>query len=122
MNVNEAFPSKYIKASDLQGKGVAITIEKLLVEAIGEDKDERPVLYFVGGKKGLVLNKTNAAEIADQHGDEMDHWMGKQIELYPSRTQYLGKMVDCVRTRPVTPKGGVAPAPVGDDLDDEIPF
>ncbi len=60
MNINEAFPSKYLKASDLDGKNVTVTIKSAELEEIGFDKEQKLVLSFVGTDKSMVLNKTNA--------------------------------------------------------------
>ena len=68
MRISAAFPSKYLKAADLQGKQVTVVMSHVTMETIGDD--ERPVLYFKGKDKGLVLNKTNANTIADAFGDD----------------------------------------------------
>ena len=44
VNINSAFPSNYIKASDLMGKAVQVVIKDVKVEQIGRDKDAKPVL------------------------------------------------------------------------------
>lgn len=58
MRISSAFPSKYIKSTDLQGKQVKAVMSHVETESIGDD--DRPVLYFQNKEKGLVLNKTNA--------------------------------------------------------------
>ena len=58
MRISSAFPSKYLKAADLQDKQVTVRMSHVETETIGDD--DRPVLYFQGKEKGLVLNKTNA--------------------------------------------------------------
>ena len=80
--VSEAFPSNYLKAADLNNRTVKVAINKVVFEEIGRDKDSKPIVYFDKVKKGLVLNKTNAVEIAASHGDQMDGWIGKEIELF----------------------------------------
>ena len=50
MKVSEEFPSKYLKASDLNGKQVKVTISHVTREAVGDD--DRLVAYFEGKKKG----------------------------------------------------------------------
>ena len=95
MNVNEAFPSKYLKASDLSGKKVRVMISKVDMEEVGDGN--KPVAYFAGKQKGLVLNKTNAMIIASQYGPETNGWEGAEIDLYPGKTQFNGQMVDCLK-------------------------
>ena len=37
----------------------------------------------------LVLNRTNANSIATLYGININNWIGKLIELYPTRTPWL---------------------------------
>jgi hypothetical protein len=37
MNINNAYPSKYLKASDLDGRNVTVTIKSAELEEIGFD-------------------------------------------------------------------------------------
>lgn len=102
MKVSEAFPSKYIAASDLDGRNVRVTIKHVEIEKIGDDT--KPVIYFQGKQKGLVCNKTNSKAIAAVYGDEMDDWAGCELILFPIVTDYQGKPVDAVRVRQPMPK------------------
>ena len=77
MNILDTFPSAYLKASDLKGKRVTLTMRDVSIEVMGEDR--KPVLYFHGTDRGLALNKTNASIIVEMYGPETDEWMGKQI-------------------------------------------
>ncbi len=113
MNINEVFPSKYLKASDLQGKKITVTISHVEMDDIGDGT--KPVLYFAGKDKGLVLNKTNAAVIAHQHSPETDGWKGKEIKLYSAPVSFKGQMVDGLRVETVVPEAT-------EDPDDVIPF
>jgi hypothetical protein len=129
MNVNDVFPSKYLRAADLDGHEVTVTIEHIEMESLGADDDtQKPVLYFVGKKKGLGLNKTNATTIANLYSPEMDNWIGCPITLFPTQTDFQGKSVECIRVRIQKPKAQpakAAPAPVAgmDEIsEDDIPF
>ena len=66
MNINKAFPSKYLKASDFDDVDTSCTIKRVAMEHIGQDKDEppKPIVYFEEMDKGLVCNKTNPSAIA----------------------------------------------------------
>lgn len=134
MNVNDAFPSKTLKAADLGNNLITVTISHVDVEAMGRGKDAetKPVVYFAGKTKGLVLNKTNAKRIVEITGSpDTDHWKGHQITLYATETEFQGETVDCIRVKPPV-KGGVrtavpvpAPPPPADDFqvsDDDVPF
>lgn len=135
-SINDAFPSKYLKASDLKGAEPVVTMDRVEYEPVGQDKEMKAVLYFVGKEKGLVLNKTNANKITQlAQSPVTEDWHGQQIKLYPTETSFGGEMVDCIRVKAAT-RPGQRPAPkpvpppppvedfVGDDelTDDQIPF
>ena len=58
VNINDEFPSKYLKAADLQGNVAKVQIGNVTSEQIGSDR--KLIMYFAGKQKGMVLNKTNA--------------------------------------------------------------
>jgi hypothetical protein len=119
--VTDAFPSKFLKAADLHGKRVSVTIDSMAVETIGDDT--RPVIYFRGKDKGLVLNKTNANMIAEIAGtDEMDDWANLPISLYATKVDYAGKRVDAIRVDYPAGTKPVPPPVTEDGADDSIPF
>ena len=99
MKISEAFPSKYVTAPDLNGQDRTLIIENVTSESVGKPPQVRPVVYFNGAQKGLVLNQTNGNTIALHHGDEMNNWGGKQITIYPTTTEFGSKVVDCIRVR-----------------------
>jgi hypothetical protein len=106
MNIDNAFPSSYLKASELPDEGIVVTIQSIAMETIGED--EKPVIYFaeedLTGGKSLVLNKTNAGTISEVlRTPETDEWIGKRIAIFPTETDYQGKRVACIRVRLRTP-------------------
>lgn len=100
-SINEAFPSKYLSAADLQGRPARVTINEVVMESIGQgaQASNKPVLYFAGKQKGLVMNKTNARMIASQCGDEMNDWIGTEIELFAIWTEFQGQPVEAIRVR-----------------------
>ncbi len=139
MNMNDAFPSKYLKAADLQGQEPSVTMDRVEMEPVGQKKEMKAILYFVGKEKGLVLNKTNANKIMDLAGTAItEEWHGVRVRLYATETQFAGDTVDCIRVKAVAKPLGMTkqvPAPkpppppvehderVYDDMgDDPIPF
>lgn len=127
MQIGSAFPSNYIKTEDLQGRNITVTIDRVEMEKVGED--HRPVIYFQGKEKGLVLNKTNAQTISAIYGGETEDWQGGEIILYPTETDYQGKRVPAIRIKipprkPARATGAVNGQPVvsTEPLDDDIPF
>ena len=115
MDRNDLFPSRYLKAVDLGGKPLIVTIKDAKVEALnnpqGGGTSDKLVLSFVNQSKRLVCNITNYNSIADVHGDETDGWTGKRIELYPTKASVGGKSFDAVRVR----------QPMAEELNDAIP-
>jgi len=125
---DEVFPSKYLTASDLNGKPVTVTIESATLETLTtlEGKAQtKTIVGFRGARKTLPLNATNWDAVAAATGeDDTDRWPGHSIELYPTTTTMQGKSVPCIRIRPpaqrelpkAAPKQSVA------DMEDEVPF
>lgn len=131
MRVSEAFPSEYLKAADLRDKNVLVVIDRVEMKDIGDD--HKPVLFFQGKDKGMVLNKTNANNIATAYGDDTDDWVGREIVLFPAMVDFQGKTVQAIRVR--APRASDRPKPtlkaVNETVrapepppisDDDIPF
>lgn len=117
MNINDFYQteSKWLKASDLKRDGrpvkAEVTIDRVeLVEF--KDNTKKIGIFFQGREKGMVLNKTNAALIAEQHGQDTQQWAGKKIKIYPTTTDFGGERVECLRVEQYVPEV----------LDDPIPF
>ena len=142
VNINSAFPSDYLKASDLQGRNVTVIINHVEWITLGQGKntEEKLCVYFQGKEKGLVLNKTNANNIAAMYGEETDQWTGQPVLLFEAMVDYQGRSVPAIRVRGVpggqpaavrTPPARQAAAHPNApsvkgvnfaELDDEIPF
>ena len=80
MNINDAYASKYLKAADLLGKEYRVIIGGVAMEQVVEEEPDKPILHFQGGKKGMVLNKTNAMEMQSALGDETADWVGAPVQ------------------------------------------
>jgi len=96
MKINSLFPSKYLRAGDLDGD-LPVTMKSLIMEEINQEK--KPVLYFRKEVKGLVLNKTNGKIIGSLYGEEVDDWIGQKIVLFPTEVDFRGEIVDAIRIR-----------------------
>jgi hypothetical protein len=101
MRISKAFPSKYLRADDVDEMGgqLTYTIRKVVLEEIGQDKTTKPVAYFRTTQLGLVLNRTNAARLSASLGDETDAWIGKQITLETEQVPMRGQLVNSIRVR-----------------------
>lgn len=127
MRISAAFPSTYLKAADLQGRTVSAVIGRIELEEIGGE--HKPIIYFQGKDKGLVLNKTNANNIAAVFGDDTDDWIGGTIQLFPTMVDFQGRSVEAIRVKVPPRRAAAPPAPTPAPqngghagLDDEIPF
>ena len=118
--VSEAFPSNYLKAADLNNRTVKVAINKIVFEEIGQNKDRKPIVYFDKVQKGLVLNKTNAVEIAATYGEQMDGWAGKDIELFSQMVPFQGQNVAAIRVRAVAESAPASATPAAPEFDDPI--
>jgi hypothetical protein len=77
----------------------------------------KPVLYFRGAKKGLILSAHNAHTIGTLYGPETEEWVGRRITLYVERgVEAFGRFYDVVRVRPVAP-----PSTNGTGVDTALP-
>lgn len=149
-NINDAFPSKYLKTSDLGDVEPVVTIDRVEWEAVGRDREMKAVVYFVGKKKAIVLNKTMATKLIELTGTALtEEWKGHKVKLYASEATFGGDTYDVVRIKaagtakpkirmskpeaPAPPPPAAAdseedtwdddaPAPAHHLTDDEIPF
>ena len=140
MKLDDMYPSKWLRSSDLQGRAVTVTIASVDMEVLKDDhgRDEhKPAISFQGREKRMILNKTNAQMLASALGDDTDGWIGKPITLFVMKVQGPSGIVDGLRVRvdnpPAIRRTAPQPAPeperqhqpaplVPDDLDDDIPF
>lgn len=107
MRTGDVFKSSFLKAEDLAGRKVRVTIEDVTMEDLGDDR--KAVLHFVGKDKGLVLNRTNWNRLVEAMGsDESNDWHGGQVTLYQTKVDFQGKRVDSIR---ISDEPGSAVAP-----------
>jgi hypothetical protein len=113
MRSSDIFQSKFLKSADVKAKPLVAVISYCAFESVGQDKKEKPVIYFESGKP-IVCNRTNFEAIEDAFGDS-DNWPGHKVKIYCAPTTFQGRRVDGVRVEPIVPK----PAPK-DDMNDEV--
>jgi len=147
MDINSAFPSKYLKASDVP-KPIKVVIHNVIMEEIEEGKRDKPVLYFQQTstlpsheQPAMVLNVTNANMVKSVYGSDTTDWAGKKIGLYVDpNIQFQGKMVPGLRIKVFQAEPTFDDPPIADgtsddfqagppdvggppeDFDDDIPF
>lgn len=132
MNINDAFPSKYLKAADAD-EDLILTIKAVKVETIGQGAkaEQKPVIYFIDAEKGMVLNKTNAKMIGKiAKSDDTDDWKGVKVRIIATEVEFQGDLVMALRVRDVKkprPSAASIEASGADmdappDDDDRVPF
>ena len=87
---DQLFPSNYIKAGELGGKAVTLTIKDWSREEMKEQdgkKKKKPILSFVETEKQVVLNKTNGLCLKKMFGRAVAEWVGKRITIHPAPYQ-----------------------------------
>lgn len=100
MKMSEMFPSRFLKAEEFGvDERKTLTIKTVEIEELGQGakKEPKPVVYFREIDKGLVLNKTNGAMVAELYGDDTDEWTGKKITLVTLEVDSFGDIVRAIR-------------------------
>jgi len=119
MNINAIYPRKYAIGQDIDGKQPTLAVRAVTLEQMGESGTKKPVIWFTGAKKGVVLNKTMARAIANIYGPETESWAGKYVTLYSELVRAFGEDHLAIRVKAPRPEllpGYVAPdnhKPVG---------
>ena len=114
-NVDEIYPSKFMRAVDLNGRDTTATIAYVTIEPFEADgkKQNKPVLHFEEGHlKPPVANKTNLNEIAKFAGENTGSWPGTKVTLFSCKVAFGSKITDGVRVR----------QPLAAAMNDEIPL
>lgn len=111
-HVDLLFPSQWLKAADFRGKTVTVLIDRIDPRAdlkrTDGSSEKKPVVYFRGDWKPMVLNRTNGRIIAKLYGPEVTAWIGKTIMLRSEKVSSFGQMVDAIRVVPEKPRAKVA--------------
>ena len=98
---NDFFPSKYLKAEDLDAD-LTMTIRTVGNEKL-PDGQEKPIVYFNETEKGLLANKTNFSAIAKITGKpNSDNWPGEKITLTVMDVEFKGDIVSAIRIKSAT--------------------
>ena len=88
LSYDQLFPSRFIKAGELGGKPVTLTITAVDMDELEKEDGTAkatPVVSFAETKRQWVLIKTNAQCLLAMWGPETDDWIGKRVTLYPER-------------------------------------
>jgi hypothetical protein len=89
---------KSFNAKDLGEGPLVLTIKDIKIKVF-DDENKKNVVSFEEADKQLILNVTNTNILCDEFGDEDVDWIGRKIELFQGKTQFKGKLVNCVSVR-----------------------
>ena len=95
----------YLHAQDFTEPAIAAEIAR--VEYAVPFGKPRFVVYFSYLDKPLVLNVTNERSMVALYGTDSKGWIGKEIVLYKTETQWNDETVRCIRIK--APQGYVCP-------------
>src|SRR5262249_7166050 len=109
--------SKYLKAEELVGKTTRVVISRIEDTAF-DDRGVKPVAYFEGHERGLVINASNFDILAAAISNNNKDWPGHAILLKGEKVRFKGRLVDSIV---VVPKQQQPKQPPHDDPDDGIP-
>jgi hypothetical protein len=102
MNLDQMFPSKFLQAEDLTpNQNTIVTIARIYPGAAkGRNADEAEVKWlmrFQEMRKPMSLWRSTAKQLAEMfESTNTDHWIGKQIAIYPSTYLSYGEMKPCI--------------------------
>ena len=101
MKLTEMYPSNLLKAADVTDAGGEMLMKIASVEMKefdqdGGGKETKPVMVFTDDKR-MVLNKTNANNLASMFGNDTDLWIGKEVTLISQDVSFADKIVPAIR-------------------------
>ena len=98
MKISEAYPSKYLKAADLGGQAMTVTITDIEQAEVGIEREKKFCMSFAGKSKQLVLIKTHMNSLRQIFGDtELEDLRGKRVTLVVSQADYHGETHSVIR-------------------------
>src|SRR6516165_10232480 len=110
--------SRFFRAEDLTWDKM-LRIKSVTEEMIGQGagQQKKLVVWFTNNPKGLALNRTNNRTIRGAYGDDVAGWIGKLIELFRTKADFRGELVDALRVRIPPPKqAGTSVAPRSQEM------
>jgi hypothetical protein len=94
VDYSDCFGGKFLKADDINKPFVG-EIERVVGEKI--DGRLKPVIYFEGREKGVVLNSTRHKFVVGlAKSKNSDDWLGLKIGVRQGTTDFGGKEVGCI--------------------------
>lgn len=102
LDYDQLFPGRFIKAGDLQGRDVTLTISGIELQELPNDKGgdiTRGVISFERTKKQWVINRTNASCLRAMWDRDTSAWIGKRVTLYATEVSFGKERVLAIRVK-----------------------
>lgn len=113
----DLFPSRYLTALDLQPAGPTTVTIRAIWQS-GTDVDESTgetfpqyCIAFMEFQKPAKLKSGFAVQIKEALGDNVDAWIGRQLNVQPVGVMAFGKMHQMIGLSPQQPAAGPALQP-----------
>ena len=101
VNFDTLYPGRFLKAGNLCGQKVTLTIASVAHEKLEGEKgtELKAIVTFVGKEMQLVLAKTNGICIREMFGPILKDWVGKRVTFFESMVENPGplKGQPCIR-------------------------
>jgi hypothetical protein len=102
--INELFPGKYLRASDVTGKSFKAIVERVDVETM-RDGAKKAVCYFQDHSRGIVLNRSRAEALVQlARSQNTDDWVGLEVMVCAGETNFAGTQVPSIEFKPARNK------------------
>jgi hypothetical protein len=88
LDYDALFPGRFLKAGLFVGKDVTLTIARVRLEDLPEEKGgnrARGIIGFQETKLELVLNRTNGECIKAMFGRDTGEWVGRRVTFFPAK-------------------------------------
>ena len=99
ISFDELYPGRFLKAADLRGNHVTVTIADVALDELEGEKGVKVqgVIFLQKTDKQIVLNRTNGLCLKGMFGKTLSDWIGKRVTLKPDTTKLGKDTVDCIR-------------------------
>lgn len=89
VNFDMLYPGRFLKAGNLCGQKVTLTIAKIEHEKLEGEKglETKAIVTFAGKDMQLVLAKTNGICLREMFGNLLSGWVGKRVTLYEGKVE-----------------------------------
>jgi len=109
MDINQMFPSRYLKGAELSGPKT-VTIAEIRTEQAykpGKGQADIYVLWCERATRGIVLTRPLALSISEALGEpDTDKWAGQRITIYPQPMRVGGRDLVAIRAKAATNGNG----------------